>query len=411
MALDASIYQNVSASQPVPLQNPMDVAQKAMSMAQLGLQYQQTARQMQQQAAIQGAYMRNTDPTTGQLDKAGVLSELGRTAPMAAQQVGDQFTAQSKAQAEAQAAQVDAHDKLVNHIKPVMDLIANTPDQENKAKLYNFAMNDWKEKGIPTQNMTPTYDEGHFNQVHTIVNAQAEHSKQFLDNQKTQAGTEKDLAEAAKARAETPRAFQGKIDPSMDPAELVRTQVPKDQQQKAFEEVKNAQDIKALAPKIREAFLMGSSRNPMTAAQGQRMFEGLINTTVKDAEGTTRQAAFDSIHKTMTPSGTFASPGENDNRWKTVENYLSSKASAPIAKGSGVDLAKFDSTSPFRIQAQGASGGGSIENSANAAEPKGGGQVRPSAKQSPQDVEAIHWAQQNPKDPRAQRILKLHGVQ
>lgn len=368
MPLDPSIYQNVSAPQPTPLQNPMDVAQKAMSMAQLGLQYQQTARQMQQQAAIQGAYMRNTDPTTGQLDKAGVLSELGRTAPMAAQQVSSQFTQADEAKAKAQAAQTDAAQKTLSFTVPAMHYLAGMPEDQ-RAEAYPGVMKQLSDAGVNTQNMSSSYDAGHFRQVYSMVDQVGTKMKDYLENQKTQAGTEKDLAEAAKARAETPKAFQGKIDPSMDPAELVRTQVPKDQQQKAFEEVKNAQDIKALAPKIREAFLMGSSRNPMTAAQGQRMFEGLINTTVKDAEGTTRQAAFDSIHNTMTPSGTFASPGENDNRWKTVENYLSSKASAPIAKGSGVDLAKFDSTSPYKISRQVTAGepsmGGQTANAAS----------------------------------------------
>lgn len=229
MPLDPSIYQNVNAAQPVPLQNPMDVAQKAMSMAQLGMQYQQQARQMQTQSAIQSAYMRNTDPVTGQLDKQGVLSELGRTNPMAAQQVGDQFTAQGKAQAEAQTAQVNAHDQIVNHIKPMMDYIANAP-ADQKAAIYDYAMKDWKDKGIPTQNMTPTFDEGHFNQVHQIVNAQVEHSKAFLDNQKTQAETAKTQADTILAGPKASAALSADLYGSRSPNAELTSQYDKQAQ-------------------------------------------------------------------------------------------------------------------------------------------------------------------------------------
>lgn len=130
-----------------------------------------------------------------------------------------------------------------------------------------------------------------------------------------------------------------------DPASYVPYVVPEARQKEVFEEIKNAQNTKSLAPKIMEAFERGSSRNPVIAAQGQREFEGLINTTVTDLEGTARQAAFDSIHKNMNPSGTFASPGENAAKKRTVLEYLGAKASAPSAKGFGIDLEKFGSTS------------------------------------------------------------------
>ncbi len=138
--------------------------------------------------------------------------------------------------------------------------------------------------------------------------------------------------------------MSGGVNPNMDPSQLVRYMVPETHQQKALEEIKNAQDIKALTPKIMDAFNRGASRNPNEAAQGQREFEGLINTTVKEQEGSARQAAFESIHRTMTPSGLFAGYGENEAKARTVREYLASKASAPISKGFGIDLNKFHST-------------------------------------------------------------------
>lgn len=135
-----------------------------------------------------------------------------------------------------------------------------------------------------------------------------------------------------------------------DPASYVPYVVPEQQQKAVFEEIKNAQDVKHLTPEILKAFDTASSRNPVIAAQGQKAFEGLINTTVKEQEGTARQAAFDSIHRSMTPSGITAMPGENASKRDTVMKYLGSKASAPVAKGFGIDLSKFESTSPSLTQ-------------------------------------------------------------
>lgn len=131
-----------------------------------------------------------------------------------------------------------------------------------------------------------------------------------------------------------------------DPTLLVKYLVPKEHQAEAFKEMKSAEDTAALSPKIIDAFHRGASRNPVTSRQGQREFEGLINTTVQDLEGSVKQAAIDSIHKNMTPSGVTAMPGENEARLRTVIEYLGSKSSAPISKGYGIDLAKFRKTAP-----------------------------------------------------------------
>lgn len=355
MALDASIYQNVAQPQPVALQNPMDSAQKAMSLAQLGMQYQQTARQMQAQSAIQGAYMRNTDPTTGKLNQDGVLSELGKTNPMAAQQVSGQFAQANEAKAKAQAAQVETAQKTLSYTVPAMHYLAGMPEDQ-RAQAYSGVMDHLKDAGVDTSKMPSTYDPGHFQQVYAMTDQVGSQMKDFLENQKTQADTSKSLAEAAKTRSETIK--QNPNADMNDPATLVARQVPKEHQAKALEEIKTAEDIKNLSPKIMAAFEKGSSRNPLTAAQGQREFEGLINTTVKDTEGTARQAAFDSIHKTMTPSGTLASPGENDAKARTVMEYLQSKSAAPTARAYGVDLGKFASTSPYQPPSKSNNAGG-----------------------------------------------------
>lgn len=129
-----------------------------------------------------------------------------------------------------------------------------------------------------------------------------------------------------------------------DPAQLIQYLVPEPQVKEVAKEIKDTQDIVALKPKIDAAFEKGSSRNPNTAAQGQREFEGLMNTTVKEQEGTARQAAFDSIKRTMSPSGPTAFPGENDAKRRTFNEYLNSKASMPLSTTYGIHPEKFKST-------------------------------------------------------------------
>lgn len=160
-----------------------------------------------------------------------------------------------------------------------------------------------------------------------------------------------------------------------DPSTYVPYLVPEARQKDVFDELKNAQDVRALAPKILDAFERGSSRNPNTAAQGQREFEGLINTTVKEKEGTARQAAFDSIHKSMTPSGLFAGAGENEAKKRTVMEYLGANSAAPQAKGFGINLDNFKSTAPLKSQ----------------------------------NDQFLDWARQNPNTPQAKEIMQRLG--
>lgn len=152
------------------------------------------------------------------------------------------------------------------------------------------------------------------------------------------------LAQAETQRQMREKLTHGSINPDLNPARLVPQVVPEHHQAKVNEEIKNRQDIVAIYKPIMTAFEQASSRNPIVAAQGRRAFEGLINTTVQEKEGSARKAAFDSIHDTMTPSGPTELPGGKESKANTVIKYLSSKASAPTAAGFNLDLDKFNST-------------------------------------------------------------------
>lgn len=350
MAIDTSIYSNIQQPQTPDIMGAM---QKGMSLSQLAMQSKQAQYQMAQTQAVRQAFARNTD-ANGTVDKQGVLADLGKNGMgQAALGLGQDFSAQEKSAAEAKGAQMDSMQKVLSQALPRMNYLAGLPEEQRSAQ-YNDVMKGLAQQGVPMDNIPKDaqgnflYDPGHFRQSLGIMQNTAAN----IGNQNTQANTGKAIAETNKLRAETPKPFNGPVDANTDPSALVSSVVPKDHQAKVFDEIKTAQDIKALTPKILAAFQKGSSRNPNEAAQGQREFEGLINTTVKDTEGTARQAAFDSIHKTMTPSGLLALPGENEAKMRTVQEYLNSKASAPTAKGYNIDLGKFASTSPYQLPAK-----------------------------------------------------------
>ncbi len=356
MALDASIYQGL---RPVEMPNFVDMAGKAANLSSLNMQNAQAGQAMADQQALRGAYARNMG-ADGTLNRAGVLSDLAKSSPMQAVSQKSQFAQTDAATAEAQKKTLEDN---LNKYSTAYRMVSLVKDQTS----YDQMKQQMAGMGLPTDHLPAQFDPAQiqtFRANSAMMTLDAKHGLDAIkgisevginetkaqgDRGKTAAETRHLDAETAKLQGET--AKRNPDDPGVadDVAKQIALRVPREHQAKAFEEVKTAEDTKRLAPKIMAAFQMGSSRNPVIAAQGQREFEGLINTTVKDTEGTARQAAFDSIHKTMTPSGLTATPGENATRARTVQEYLASKSSAPFARGFGVDLGKFESTSPYQL--------------------------------------------------------------
>lgn len=135
----------------------------------------------------------------------------------------------------------------------------------------------------------------------------------------------------------------------IDPAQAVPFMVPADRQKDVFDEIKHAQNTTKIAPQIMDAF--DKSATPSHAADfvpgvpsaDQKHLEALLNTTVTETEGTARQAAFDSIHKNMIPSGLDNAYTKQVKR-EAMEQYLKSKQAAPTARGYGINLANYGST-------------------------------------------------------------------
>lgn len=136
-----------------------------------------------------------------------------------------------------------------------------------------------------------------------------------------------------------------------DPSMFVSHLVPKEHQKAVFDEIQRAQDTKHMGKSILEAFDTAATENTIA-----RTGAGLLRTpgsvyalhqamqpTFKDLEGTVRQAAMDNTFKNITPM-----PGDTqhkiDQKREALEQYLQSKAAAPTAKGFGIDLDRFGTT-------------------------------------------------------------------
>lgn len=142
-----------------------------------------------------------------------------------------------------------------------------------------------------------------------------------------------------------------------DPSGLVQYLVPEHHQKAVFDEIQRAQDTRRMGESILKAFDQAAQENTVAKTGA-----GLLRTpgsvlalhqamqpTFKDLEGTVRQAAMDNTFKNITPA-----PGDFDDTIKTkraaLEDYLKSKASAPTAKGFGIDLDKFGTTTTQQPQ-------------------------------------------------------------
>lgn len=174
-----------------------------------------------------------------------------------------------------------------------------------------------------------------------------------------------------------------------EPSKLVQYMVPKEHQAAAFKEIERAQNTRHMGDAILKSFDNAAKDNTIL-----RTGYGFVRTpasvlglhqamqpTFQDLEGTVRQAAMDNTFKNVTPL-----PGDSEatikEKRQTLVDYLQSKKSAPVAKGFGIDLNQFSSTT-----------------------------TDPMKKLNPQQQKFAEWAKQNPNDPRSSVVLKKLGLQ
>lgn len=173
----------------------------------------------------------------------------------------------------------------------------------------------------------------------------------------------------------------------MDPAMLIPQMVPKEHQKEAYKEIQVAQNTHHMAKNIMEAFEqaakdvtgMGRITSHIKDPRSIGALHQHMQPTFADLEGTVRQAAMDNTFHNITPSP-YDTEADIQTKRKALQEYMQSKMSAPIAKSSGIDLSKFESTN---------------------AKPK----------MSAQEQKFLDFAKKNPNDPRSALILKKLGVE
>lgn len=137
-----------------------------------------------------------------------------------------------------------------------------------------------------------------------------------------------------------------------DPSQLVPMMVSNpEQQNKIYEEIGRAQNVGRNADTILKKFDVSAKANTVlrTGAgvlrtPGEVMaLHQLLLPNFKQIDGTVRQAAMDETFHNVTPA-----PGDNDHKIaekrQALYDWMHSETAAPIAKGAGIDLQRFQST-------------------------------------------------------------------
>lgn len=173
-----------------------------------------------------------------------------------------------------------------------------------------------------------------------------------------------------------------------DPAQMVSSLVPKEHQAKVFEEVGRAQNIAKNSDRIMKLFDQASQENTvMRTGAGYFRKPGsvmalhqMLLPNFKQIDGTVRQGPMDETFNNVTPQ-----PGDNSDkiayRKQALRDWMHSETAAPTAKGFGIDLSQYQSTSSD-----------------------------PSMRMSPQLQQLLQVARAHPNDPSAQLFFKKYGV-
>lgn len=185
----------------------------------------------------------------------------------------------------------------------------------------------------------------------------------------------------------SPQAQGGVFD--SDPSQLVPMMVkdPK-QAEKVYEEIGRAQNVSKNSARINELFQQAAKDSTVVNTMGGLREPGsvmelkqLLLPNFKQVDGTVRQAAMDETFRNVIPSGGDAAD-KTAHKAQALKEWMHSETAAPVAKGNGIDLQRFRSTS-----------------------------ADPRVNFTPQQQQFYAFAKANPKDPRSALILQKLGVQ
>lgn len=369
---------NIILSGKMPDIDPVGTAYKAMSMREMmqNSQIKQTEIDKTQNIknALAGATTVDADGNVN-FDHKKAVSNLSTVDPIAATQVQKQFQDQDLSNLKYQRDMADSLLSNVRHgpgVPPeitqndwsnmrAMGIKANLPNAQNVPEIY------------PGESYFQSMMASHLNAKEQLENYQKNQGL-AIDQQKANASTEEVSNKKQELQIERYKAFGGQPPGGAgatgatggvqggqvsDPSALVKNLVPPQHQQKVFDEIEAAQNTTQNASKILNAFdasakearpMSGgtgtslSAINPWDSTANQKALHALMGPTFKDVEGTVRQAAMDNMNKNTTPQF-----GDSDRtigiKRNALVGYLQSKSSAPTAKGFGIDLKNFPTTS------------------------------------------------------------------
>jgi hypothetical protein len=374
MVLDASIIQSGTA--PNFVNDYVSGAKDAMNMASLSNKNQSDAMTLQTQKQQFGddLAMRNAkdDNTTigpdgkATIDTIGTMKDLASgSSPHLAMQYSQEATANANAMAQQkmqmEIAKNDFAGKLLNGVH----------DQAS----YDAARANYGAAGNDVSQLQPQYDpetvRGYLARTMSYKDTLDFQQKQLEEqNKRAQLGLElqKNQMDRDKFYGQSGQTAPGYQPPSgsgstptlsnADPSQFIKT-MPQDRQAKALDEIGNNTNIAKIASPSLDAFnqaakdtrpftgglgISGTAFNPWMESPGQKAFSGLANTTVKDVEGTARQAAFDSIAKNFRPQFGDSDATIASKRAGWIQ-YLQSHSASPTNDAYGNHLSKYSATS------------------------------------------------------------------
>lgn len=179
----------------------------------------------------------------------------------------------------------------------------------------------------------------------------------------------------------------GGLPASTDPSVLVQALVPEHSQKEVFKEIKDAQNASHIQNEMMKLFDEATKENTAVRSIGGlreppsiRNMRALALPMIHDAEGRVNEYEAKTLFDLEPKGGDLDSTIQK--KRAGLINFINQKKSAPTARGFGIDLNKFASTS-----------------------------TDPTLKMNNQQKQFYQWAKQNPNDPKAQMVLKKLGVQ
>lgn len=276
-----------------------------------------------------------------------------------------------------------------NMIKENIDRDIDAQKEDKGSAMNLWKMNrdhfqDDRQARLATQNQMLTAAQAQVNQATALAKGPMARERLAATSFQINQMKEENRAHLALMKAQS-NGGMAEVDPSLLVQRLVKDPT---QQKQVYAEISAAQNTNHMRESIMKNFEDAAKENTiLRTGFGHLRTPGSVlglhqalQPTFADLEGTVRQAAMDNTFNNVTPMAGDSEYKINQKR-ATLMHYLESKASAPTAKGNGIDLQKFKSTSSD-----------------------------PSFHMDAKQNQFLNWAKANPKNPKAAMVLQKLGV-